>query len=186
MGKHFSLCILLVCASLAVAKDHKVGGKKLPDKITIEGHELSYNGAGLRKKLFIKVYAGALYLKEKGSDSQAIVDADEAMLVRMHFIYDGVDSEKLTGGWNDGFANVLGDKVASMQKEIDQFNSFFDSEAKEDDVYEVIYIPGKGTMVNYNGQTKGTVAGLEFKKAVFGIWLQNKDLSSLGKGMLGK
>lgn len=186
MGKHLSICILLALSCFAVAKDHKVGGKKLPDKVTVGGQELTYNGAGLRKKLFIKVYAGALYLKSKSKDAQKILDADEPMLVRMHFIYSGVGPDKLTGGWNDGFTNVLGNKKSSMQDKIDQFNSFFDSEAKEDDLYEVAYIPGKGTQVSFNGEVKGTVPGLEFKKAVFGIWLTNKDLSSVSKGMLGK
>jgi len=178
------LSLLLATASFG----KEIGGVTLPDTYKAGDAELKLNGAGLRKKLFIKVYAGGLYLKSKSSDAEKIIDADEPMAVRMHFIYDGVSTEKLIGAWNEGFAAALGSDMASLQKEIDAFNALFTKEAKEGDIYDVVYVPGKGVEVKFNGNSNGVVEGADFKKAVFSIWLGKDvgDLKSLKKSMLGK
>ncbi|CAM2066922.1 Chalcone isomerase family protein [Sulfidibacter corallicola] len=166
----------------------KIGGVTLPDNMKIENQDLVLNGAGLRKKLFIKVYAGGLYVKAKSKDAAAVVKADEPMVVRMHFIYNGVSASKLTTAWNDGFKAATGGKTEPIQKHIDAFNALFTGEAKKNDVYDVIYVPGKGVELKVNGSSKGTVsAGIDFKQALFGIWLGDKPADSgLKKGMMGK
>lgn len=175
----------LMVASLAAAKE--IGGAKLPDSLTAGESTLLLNGAGLRKKLFIKVYAGGLYLTEHAKDPQKIIEADEPMAVRMHFIYDGVSGEKLVNGWNEGFEKATGGDTSSIKKQIDLFNSFFTDEAKKNDVYDIVYLPGQGVQVFMKGRLRGTVEGLDFKKALFAIWLgQNPADSGLKKGMLGE
>ncbi|MCB1044576.1 MAG: chalcone isomerase family protein [Acidobacteria bacterium] len=176
---------LLCLFAAGVAFSGEIGGVTLPDKMTVGDASLVLNGAGLRKKLFIKVYAGGLYLQAKSSDQNKVIKADEPMAVRLHFIYDGVSSEKLTEAWNEGFKNATGGKTAAIQAKIDTFNGMFSQTANKGDVYDVIYEPGKGTSVLVNGVSKGTVEGLEFKQAVFGIWLCDKPADSgLKEGML--
>jgi len=51
---------LILAAAAAEAKD--VAGVKVPDSVSVNNQTLALNGAGIRKKLFIKVYVGALYL----------------------------------------------------------------------------------------------------------------------------
>ncbi|MBW1969524.1 MAG: chalcone isomerase family protein [Deltaproteobacteria bacterium] len=72
----------------AVAMD--VGKVALPDSLMAGEDALLLNGAGLRKKFIVKVYAGGLYLKQKASDPVKIIDEDTPMAIRMHFIRDGV------------------------------------------------------------------------------------------------
>ena len=51
----------------------------------------------------------------------------------------------------------------------------------------MIYVPEKGLAVTINGKFKGLIEGIEFKKALYAIWLGDKPASSkLKKGMLGK
>lgn len=165
---------------------YEIGGAKLPGTMKVGEEELILNGAGLRKKFFIKVYAGALYLKQKSADAMKIIAADEPMVIKMHFIYDGVSKEKLIDAWNEGFGNALNGNTAPLQKEIDMFNSFFKTEAKTNDVYDVVYHPEEGTTVFVKGQKMGTIEGFQFKKAVFAIWLGKVPADSgLKEGMLG-
>jgi hypothetical protein len=174
---------VLSVGSLAVAKE--IGGIQLPDSMQVGEDKLLLNGAGLRKKFFIKVYAGGLYLKQKNQHPQEIIEADEPMAVRMHFIHDGVSSKKLIDGWNEGFGKATGENILPIKKEIDQFNSFFTEEIKENDIYDIIYNPGQGVTIFFKGTLKGTVKGLDFKKALFAIWLGKKPADSgLKKGML--
>jgi len=161
----FGLVFLLTVTCLAT----EIGGVKLPQTLSFAGHEVQLHGAGLRKKLFIKVYAGALYLSSEASTEQQILSEDSSMVVRMHFIYDGVSVEKLISAWDEGFskttAGEFGDKVKA-------FNALFRHEAKKGNIYDVVYIPGQGIEVFFNDQSQGKVTcGPAFKKAVFAIWL---------------
>jgi len=181
------LGLMIALLATPVMAGNKVGGRTLPDNLEVGGETLSFNGAGLRKKLFIKVYAGALYLKAKSKDRAAVIAADEVMAIRMHFIYKKVESDKLTTAWNEGFVAALGADKSAHQAHIDAFNDLFKDDATKDDVYDITYIPGTGVQVHINGQLKGTVdGGLDFKKAVFAIWLgDNSPVKDLGKAMMG-
>ena len=176
---------LLMMTPVAYAK--QIGSVTLPDSLMAGKDKLLLNGAGLRKKLFIKVYAGGLYLKQKETDPLKIMATDEPMAIRMHFIYNGVSSKKLIDGWNEGFKNGTGGNIEPIKSEINQFNAFFADEAKKNDIYDIIYIPGQGISVYIKGKLKGTIPGFAFKKAVFSIWLGDKPADKkLKQGMLGK
>lgn len=180
------MCALLVFTAIP-AIGMEIGGANLPDALTAGNRELVLNGAGLRKKFFVKVYAGGLYLIEKSGDAAAIVRADEPMAIRMHFIYDGVEPKKLIDAWNEGFAAATGGNTAPIQTGIDKFNGFFTEVAKEGDVYDIIYTPDAGVRLYRGERLQGVIPGLEFKRALFGIWLGDEPADDgLKEGMLGK
>ena len=77
--------VVFMISPAAVAK--QIGDVNLPDSLMAGKDELLINGAGFRKKFFIKVYAAGLYLKEKQTDPQKIMDADAPMAIRMHFVH---------------------------------------------------------------------------------------------------
>ncbi len=172
----------------SVAGAVETGGVNMPDSMTLKnGQKLILNGAGLRTKFFMKIYAGALYTKQKMNDAKKIIDADEPMAIRMHFIYDGVSAEKLINAWNEGFENATGGNIKPIKDKVDKFNSFFKEEAKKGDIYDIVYIPEQGLTVTIKGKLMGTIEGPEFKRAVFSIWLGDEPAdSSLKDGMLGK
>ena len=161
----------------------ELGKIVLPDEMGVGDTTRVLNGAGWRKKLVIKVYAGALYLTEKSSDAAAILSADEAMAVKMHFVYKKVEAEKLINAWNEGFVNAGVEET--LKSEIDTFNSYFNKPAMKGDIYDIIYLPGTGTSLYINDEYVGTVPGFEFKQAVFAIWLgENTALPGLKEKLL--
>jgi len=185
--KRLLMIILAVFLMSPMANAKQVGKVELPDSLMAGKDELLLNGAGFRKKLFIKVYAAGLYLKEKQTDPQKIMDADTPMAIRMHFVYSEVSSKKLVDAWNEGFVNGTGGNIAPIKTEIDTFNAYFSQKAGKDDIYDIIYIPEQGVSVYIKGELKGTIKGLDFKKAVFSIWLGEKPADSkLKKKMLGE
>ncbi|KPA10953.1 chalcone isomerase [Candidatus Magnetomorum sp. HK-1] len=187
MKKLILIVLCLSFFSVPQASALKIGGVTLSESLTAESAQLVLNGAGLRKKFFIKIYAGALYLKKRTSDPKTIIDADEEMAIRMHWIRDGVPVEKIIAGWNTGFETGMDGNLTAFKTQIDQFNSFFTVDAKANDIYDIIYTPAKGVQVLINGKLKGSIKGFPFKKAVFSIWLgNNKELGSVKTGMLGK
>jgi hypothetical protein len=183
MKKVLFLVLIFTFTFSTIAWGLKIGGKVLPDNMNAGEDKLTLNGAGLRKKVVIKVYACALYLLEKEQDANVIIAADKPMSVKMHFIYKAVDPAKLIEAWNTGFSKS---DISNLQEEIATFNSYFSADAIKDDVYDIIYVPEVGTSVYMNNKLKGTIPGLEFKQAVFSIWLgEQTELPKLKKAMLG-
>jgi hypothetical protein len=187
MIKKILVVILLVLTMTVPAPAKEIGGVNLSDTLPAGKEQLVLNGAGLRTKMFIKVYAGGLYLRKKDSDAPKIINADEPMAIRLHFVYDGVSHENLIDAWNEGFANATGGNLASLKESIDKFNSFFTEEARKGNIYDIIYTPGEGVSVIIKGKLLGTIRGLDFKKSLFAIWLGEKPAdNSLKQGMLGR
>jgi len=185
--KRLLIMVLVVFMLSPAAVAMQVGEVTLPDSLTAGTDELILNGAGFRKKLFVKVYAAGLYLKEKETDPQKILDAEKPMAIRMHFVHSEVSSKKLVDAWNEGFINGTGGNIAPIKTEIDTFNAFFPQDAKKNDIYDIVYIPEQGVGVYIKGELKGTIKGLDFKKAVFSIWLGEKPAdSTLKRKMLGE
>jgi hypothetical protein len=187
------LLVLLFASSAALAK--KVGDVEVADTITLDGQNLVLNGAGdrIKKVAFIKlhIYAGGLYLQAKNSDAQAILDADAPMAMRLYITTGMATKSKLTEAWNEGFEWATGGKTGPIKGEIAKFNALFKVNPKDGDMYEIAYIPGKGISLALNGVSQGdAIPGLEFKKAVFGIWLakniEDEYLNNLKAGLLGK
>jgi hypothetical protein len=187
MVKRLFVMMLAVLVTASMASAVEIGGVDLPDTLMAGKNTLLLNGAGLRKKFIIKVYAGGLYLFKKNDDPKKIIAAYEPMAVRMHWIYDGASSEDIVETWNEGFEKATGGDISPIKAEIDTFNAMFTEEAKKNDVYDFIYMPGQGVSVYMKGALKGTIKGIDFKKALFYIWLGDKPADKkLKKGMLGK
>jgi hypothetical protein len=58
--------------------------------------------------------------------------------------------------------------------------------ANKGDVILLDYLPGAGTRVTVRGDDKGTIAGVDFNRALLRIWLGEQPAdSALKKAMLG-
>jgi hypothetical protein len=87
---------------------------------------------------------------------------------------------------NDGFKNSTGGDTAAIQPQIDQMIEFMGEKIKIGDVFHYVYEPGSGTHMIKNDGAPVVIEGLDFKQALFGIWLADKPAqASLKKAMLG-
>jgi len=164
----------------------KVAGVDIEDTQSVGGVELVLNGAGLRKKLFIKLYVGGLYLDTVNNDAAAIVDADAPMMITLDLLSDLVTRKKMLKALNDGFKNSTGGNTEPLQAEIDQMKEAMQGKISSGDNITYAYEPGVGTHIVHNDKESAVIEGLEFKKALFGIWLSDKPAQdSLKKAMLG-
>ena len=147
---------------------------------------LLLNGAGLREKLYIDVYVGALYLPAKTTDAGAILGDEGPASVLMHILYKEISKQKMTDGWIDGLdANLSSSELQALQPRLDAFNKLFTA-ARKGDVLKIEYTPEKGTEVRINGEWRGAVAGNDFFRALLKIWLgPNPVDKSLKQDMLG-
>lgn len=180
----FVFCSLLL-SGMTLAAD--IEGHSIPDQVSAGDTRLMLNGAGLRDKFMIDLYVGGLYLPEKSTDANAILKSDEPMAIRLFIVSSRITSENMTEATLEGFQNSLGSQIAPMQPRIDSFLHSFKETISEGDVFEMLYQPGSGVVVSKNGKPANTIEGLDFKEALFGIWLGKEPAQkSLKIGMLGQ
>ena len=85
-GGVFLGAMLIIFTSLEVSA-LEIAGVDVPQSVTIENKALVLNGAGIRKKLFIKVYVGSLYLTAKQTAVGKILADPGAKSIVMNFLY---------------------------------------------------------------------------------------------------
>ncbi len=184
MKKLFVIGTLLFNLSFKAQLD--VAGVKVPLVFKSEESALILNGAGVREKYFMDLYVGALYLKNKSTDAQRAMDADESMCVKLHIVSGMITSEKMTTSVDEGFKKSAKSNLAALQSRIDLFKAVFATKINKGDVYDLVYDKSKGTLIYKNGKLAASIPGLDFKKALFGIWLCNEPADEgLKKKMLG-
>ncbi|MFC1843698.1 chalcone isomerase family protein [Thermodesulfobacteriota bacterium] len=179
------VAMLLILSSLE-ASAMKIAGVDVPQAAFVEKKMLVLNGAGIRKKLFIKVYVGSLYLTQKQKTVDKIMTDPGAKSIVMNFLYKEVSTQKLVDGWNKGFIhNSTAKEIRALKDRINKFNSLFTTVYKGDEI-RLDYLPGEGTRVIINGVLKGSVPGEDFNQAILKIWLGSKPAdANLKDAMLG-
>jgi len=184
--KKLLITALILLFSMISFAETDTAGIVFPDEVKIGGITTHLNGAGLRKKFIIKVYAAALYLRYPESEAEEILSADEPMMIRMEMIYDGIKPEKLRESWVEGFHANTKD-MTGLTGRMETMVSWFTETAHTGDVYDISYDPGSGTTLLINSEEIGTVEGLDFKKALFAVWLgENPADKKLKENMLRK
>lgn len=181
------LAALLLAGALSMpvmAAD--VDGVEIADSLEANGTELTLNGAGTRSKWFIDLYVGGLYLESANRDAGAVLVADEPQAIGLTITSGRINSDNMTEATLEGFEASTDGNTAPIQDEIDALMTVFESEISEGDVFDLIYLPGNGVQVYKNGDAVGEpVGGLDFKRALFGIWLSDSPVQdSLKAGML--
>ena len=158
-------------------------GVTLPDTLKAGEKTLKLNGLGLRKKAVFKVYVGGLYLESPSKDAGAILVADQAKAIRMHFLRD-LTKAQLVEAFQEGFEENVKDR-ASQKAAFDRMLGLV-PDVKEGSTLTFTYLPGKGTTLSAGNKELGVFEGKGFADAVFAIWLGPKPPSDdLKKGMLG-
>ena len=164
----------------------EVGGVKLDDKISLGGQELVLNGAGVRTRAIFKVYVASLYVPQKTAD-QAAVLAKGPRRIQLNLLRT-LSADQLADALNDGLAEAVSPaELAAVKPQADQLLGILKAfkEVKEKDVVTLDFVDG-ATKVGWNGETKGTVAGEPFNRALTRIWIGDKPVQAdLKKALLG-
>lgn len=179
--------LLSVFLMVSSAGAKEVGGVTLPETMDTGKNTLLLNGAGIRKVLFMKAYVAGLYLMQQETNAKKIIDEDRPMAIRIQITSGLIDSEKMGKSIQKGFVTSTDGNIGPLEERIDQFISVIKENIKQGDYLDFIYMPNSGVVINKNGKPAGTTPGLDFKKALFGIWLADKPASkNLKKALLGQ
>ncbi|MEO8346199.1 MAG: chalcone isomerase family protein [Betaproteobacteria bacterium] len=179
----FAMAALIV-ASGALALE--VAGVKLDDKASVGGQELVLNGAGIRTKVFIKIYVGSLYVPAKAPDIAGVL-AKGPRRLQLNLLRD-LSADQLIDALVDGMkANSTPDELAAISSQTAEMVATMKSfkDVKEKDVVTLDFVDG-ATKIGLNGAAKASIAGEPFNRALTRIWIGEQPAQSdLKKAMLG-
>jgi hypothetical protein len=183
------LAVLLVSMSV-FASAAEIAGITLDERTRLGASELVLNGAGLRKKLFFKVYVAGLYLTEKRKSQTevvALVGPKRASITLLR----NVPAQELVDALVDGIRhNSSPDQQRALKDRVDQLaaNLLSLRQGKKGDVITVDWLPDQGTVVTLNGEVKGkSIPGYDVYVALLRVWLGDHPASTgLKRALLGQ
>jgi hypothetical protein len=187
--KTAAVALLCTLGALAHAQPKEMEGVKLAPTVQVGPAVLAFNGAGLRTRVFFKVYVAALYVPQTSTDARVLL-ADKGprrMAITMLRDVDAATfAQALTDGLRDNHTEA---QLAALKTQTETLvtNLKLAGEARKGDAIHFEYTPELGTRVIVNGQARGNpIAGVEFFNAVLRIWLGDKPADAdLKKGLLG-
>lgn len=178
----FFILVFAFSSSLALAEIDK---RHFPTTLTFDNQSLQLGGVGTRTKFFVDVYDAGLYLKSAGQSAEQIIQTDQPTAIRLVITSKLITGKKMAKATRDGFKQAAGDELASIEGEMNRLVDAFKDKIRLGDYFDLVYIPGKGTSVIKNGETKTRVEGLKFKQILFSIWLGDKPVQkSMRKALL--
>lgn len=177
-----SVFALKICCAADIESIH------YDDVAVVNQTKLELNGAGLRKKVFFKVYAAGLYVKHKAQSAEELLAQNGAARVRLGLLRD-VSAKSFVSALEEGLADNSDEKTrAEISSEIallvDAMHKIGD--VKQGDLVDFDF-SGTTTSVWLNGQlVADNLGGKKLYNAVLSIWLgKNAIDDKLKKGLLG-
>lgn len=190
MLKKMFFVLVSICLLATYSEARTIGGVELSESLKMDGmnKELVLNGGGIRTKFFMDIYVAGLYLTEKNNDYQAIINQDESMAIKIEIVSKLITSERFKEATEAGFMRTTNNDPTMIRTQIDKALKVFDAEFNVGDVFDIVYVKDQGTKFYKNGSFIANVEGMEFKQALFGIWIIDKPshkCENLRLGMLG-
>lgn len=179
--------LLAALAAAPALPAAEVAGVRFDDRLQVGDSELVLNGAGLRSKLFVKVYAAALYAPYKSGSAAVLVDSGAARRLALRLLRD-VDADSLYSALHDGLRdNCSPAQWAAIQPQVEQMAGIMRGigQARSGDSVALDF-SAEGVAVSHNGVRRGQVAGAAFAKAVLQVWLGARPVDAgLKEALLG-
>ena len=166
----------------------EVEGVKIDDKARVGNAELTLNGAGLRKRVFFKVYAMGLYVPQKTSNAAALVDQPGPKRVTIRMLRD-VSADAFNEALAEGIrANHSEADVKALEPRLKELGAIMAGvgEAKKGMAINLDWT-GAETRVLIQDQPVGQpIAGQDFYRALLRVWLGDKPVQDdLKRALLG-
>jgi hypothetical protein len=152
----------------------EVNGVRFEDTTELHGSKLLLNGAGTRYKGPFKVYAAGLYLGQKATSLDEVVNVPgpKRLTVTMLRSIDARELGKLlTRGIEDNMGKTEMSKLVTGLVRMGEMFASHKTLAAGDQ-FLVDWVPGQGSVITVRGQVQGDpFKEPEFFRALMSIWL---------------
>lgn len=123
----------------------------------------------------------------KFDTAEQIIMADAPMAIRIFIMSSLVTGDRMAESTLEGFEKATKNNLGDLKGRVDQILEAFRAGVGKNTFADLIYIPNKGTEIILSGKSVMTIQGLDFKQALFRIWLGEDPVQDhLRKAMLGE
>ncbi|WP_147821577.1 chalcone isomerase family protein [Salidesulfovibrio onnuriiensis] len=168
----FLASVLLAAFTVLPAHGAELAGATLDDTLDMEGSTLMLSGMALREKFVFDVYVAGLYLPEKRTDAQVILETDEPRIMVMHFLRT-VEAQKINDAWMQGLEDNTPEADEELKAKFSRLCSMMQDVYKGEDMV-FSYVPGIGTAIETAQTPKGVIQGKDFTDALLSTWIGPK------------
>ncbi len=173
--------VALTAAPAAAQKT--VAGVAFPQTLEAQGTTLELNGAGLRERFTVDVYAVGLYLQTPTQSAKEAVSSDQPKVIRMHMLRK-LSKKQVADAIREGFEKNSEAQLPKLQERLDTLMAALPDLDKGDQL-TLTYLPGKGTQLSAKGGKPVVIEGKDFSDALVNVWLGAKPVDAgVKKGLL--
>ena len=170
----------LILAAIALvpctaARAATLDGVTMPETRVAGKTRMRLNGIGLRTysilgSIFgLRIYVAGLYLEQKSSNPEAILQSPEHKLLDIHFLRD-VDAADARQAWLDGFASNCRPPACYLDpRDVQRFLAEI-PQFHQGDETTLLFTPN-GVDVTFNGRPLGEITDLHFAEALLATFL---------------
>lgn len=174
--------------SIASAQAVDLSGAVFEPQVPLAGKTLVLNGAAIRYRAVVKVYAVGLYLPSKMNSAKAVLESTGPRRIHGVMLRD-VGGAELGKSFTKSFEEntTREDLMASIQQ-IARLGEVFSArkQLKAGDSFSFDWIPGSGTVMSINGQPVGDpFPGAGFFNGMLKLWIGDADSAGVRSALLG-
>lgn len=162
----FTILVLLITSSSSLAQDN------LPDNFP-KNSELILKSSYKFTYYMFDVYQVELYLASSVAAREALNNVPKKLQFKY---FRDIPAKTLVEKATESLENIPGFNFDTFEQELSKLNNAY-LDVKEDDQYIIQYTPEIGTELILNGKKLVTVAGKEFARFYFAIWLSEHSFS---------
>jgi hypothetical protein len=180
--------LVLVSENSHAAEDVEVLGVTFPHSKIVAGKQLTLNGVAYRKAFgIVKVYVVGLYLENPTGDAQEVIHSDQVKQLHFHYLTSKATAKKLQDGYLDLMKKCNpADLYQRNQKDVELYASWLDKDMKPGLTSVSTYVPGEGLSLEYQGESRGTIANAEFIRMYYTYNFGEKANAKIRDRLLGK
>lgn len=183
----------LLAAALGItlpANAADVAGVRFDDKASLAGSELVLNGASLRTRFMLKIYAIGLYLPRSGNSAEAVMASSGPKRIQITTLRE-LGASEFADALVDGLKRNHSDaELAKLQPRIDDFRNAIIAlkSTPAGSQIRLEWLPGSGTRLSVGNEARGKdIPGEDFYRALLRIWIGEKPVDQdLKNALLGK
>jgi Chalcone isomerase-like len=184
--KAILLTILFSTLCTAFARANPAGETGLPEQWAHNKASLTLNGAGFREYGFfkIKVYAAGLYLVQKDSNAETILNSSQPRVIQVKTLRN-VSKDDSIKAWKIYLEANCQAPCTIEPKALSSFYALIPESLAGD---QQTYIFGADTLeILRNGQSLGVIEQASFARTVLATWIgQQPSTEPLKRALLGK
>lgn len=168
-GLKAMLAGLLLVAGAAQARE--MAGVRVPDSLTLEGHQVPLAHTALHQQFFFKVYVWSLYLEQLPHKNSEAISTN--CIKQLHFRFlRKINRDQLVDAFRDGLTRNPALRAGPLSQDFERLLASL-RDVPEGGELVITYLPEGGLRVAGDASRGLHIPGKDFADALFVSWLQD-------------